>query len=135
LRTSVAKERTPPALSAATLKNEIDAALVRTLGRNFGAPGGLTGFVGSTTIDGTVTQAIAGLQGQLQSLSTSQPSASTLSTLQTGVTNLQSEIGLINNRIGTAPASPDISTLLDQAVSYINCLRQNAGSTINQGNC
>jgi hypothetical protein len=135
LKASVAKARTPQTISTAKLKTEIDAVLVATLGHNFGSPGGLTGFVGSTTIHGDMTQAIANLQSNVQTLLTGQGSTSTLSTLQADATSLQNQINTLNSRLGTAPASPDISTLLDQAVSYINCLRQNSGSAVDQGNC
>ena len=43
--------------------------------------------------------------------------------LQSEVTILQHEVASLQGRIGTAPAIPNISVLLDKAVAYINCLQ------------
>jgi hypothetical protein len=43
--------------------------------------------------------------------------------LQAEVTTLQHQVATLQRQIGTAPANPNISTLLDKAVAYINCLQ------------
>ena len=43
--------------------------------------------------------------------------------LQSEVTILQHEVASLRTQVGTAPATPNISVLLDRAVAYINCLQ------------
>ena len=43
--------------------------------------------------------------------------------LQAEVTTLQHQVATLERQLGTAPANPNISTLLNKAVGYINCLQ------------
>lgn len=135
LKASVASEHTQPAVNTATLKAEMDALLVATFGRNFATPDKLAALVGSTTVAGTMTQAIAGLQSEVKSLSASQSSALTPSAWKADMATLQDQIDILSARIGTSPAFPDVSTLLDRVVKSVNCLRQNAGNAVGETNC
>jgi len=58
--------------------------------------------------------------GSIASAGTTAPSNARL---QAEVTTLQHEVTALQHQLGTAPAHPNISTLLNQAVAYINCLQ------------
>jgi len=58
--------------------------------------------------------------GSIASAGTTAPSNARL---QAEVTTLQHQVTALQHQIGTAPAHPNISTLLNQAVAYINCLQ------------
>lgn len=58
--------------------------------------------------------------GSIASAGTTAPSNAQL---QAEVTTLQHQVTSLQHRIGTAPATPNISVLLDHAIAYINCLQ------------